>query len=175
MDACSSNKSLSNNKNDIRAYGVQNARTKVDKSSQLLSRIESLRNSKVDGLLPDLSDKITASYLFDVLEDNKPIKLPEKSLKNKNSMQKQGKQNICFSGADVISLFPSLKGVEIARLARHAILDSKVQFENFDYLMALRYLTIFGGRDMLSKAGLGRLTPVWKGDRGDLVSIGGKK
>ena len=28
---------------------------------------------------------------------------------------------------------------------------------------------------MLAKAGLSRLTPTWKGDRGDLVSIGGKK
>lgn len=58
---------------------------------------------------------------------------------------------------------------------RNAILKSSVQFGDIDYGMALQYLFIVGGAEMLSKAGLGRLCPKWKGDRADLVSLGGKK
>ena len=90
-------------------------------------------------------------------------------------MQKPGLSNTCFIGADVVSLFPSLKAVEAARLARCAILNSNITFEDFDYHMALRYLSIIGGREMLEKAKLGRLAPKWKGSREDLISVGGKK
>ena len=41
--------------------------------------------------------------------------------------------------------------------------------------MALRYIHIVGGKELLSRAGLGRLAPKWKGEREDLVSVLGKK
>ena len=44
------------------------------------------------------------------------------------------------------SLFPSLSDIETARLASKAILESEVEFENWDLQMALRYLTILGGK-----------------------------
>ena len=74
--------------------------------------------------------------------------------------------------ADVVSLFPSLKRVEAARLARYAVLNSSVSFENFDHYMALRYLTIVGGREMLEKAKTGPPMPKWNGDRQDLIYLG---
>ena len=86
-----------------------------------------------------------------------------------------GSENFCFTGADVVSLFPSLHGVETARLARHAVLQSEVSFENVDYLMALRDLCNIGGVGLLEKAGIGRLAPTWRGKREDLTPVGGKK
>ena len=59
-------------------------------------------------------------------------------------------------------------------MARIAILRSKVQFEDIDYLKALRYLNIVGGTKLLDKANLLRLKPKWKGKREDLISVGGE-
>ena len=58
---------------------------------------------------------------------------------------------------------------------RHAILTSDVTIENFDHLAALRYLTIIGGNELLSKIGVRRLAPKWLGNRQDLTSVGGSK
>ena len=66
---------------------------------------------------------------------------------------------MCIVGSDVVSLFPSLKNIETGRLARHAILQSKVMIENFDYKMGLRYIKIVGGDALLNKAQLLRLSP----------------
>ena len=87
---------------------------------------------------------------------------------------KQKVGNLAIVGADVWSLFPSLKSVESARLAIKAIPSSKVEFENIDCHRDLQYLFIVGGQKLLNKAGLGRLSPKWKGDRVDLVTVGGK-
>ena len=57
-----------------------------------------------------------AGYLVDVLEGGQPIRVESSGPK---SFQKSGKENVCFSGADVVSLFPSLRRVEAARLARY--------------------------------------------------------
>ena len=72
-------------------------------------QIEKLRNSKLEGLLPNLADRVKAGHLIDVLEGNQPIKVPKNACPK--SFQKSGKDNVCFSGADVVSLFPSLHGV----------------------------------------------------------------
>ena len=70
-------------------------------------------------------------------------------------------ENICVVGSDVSSLFPSIKSIEAARLVRHAKLNSKVQIENFDHFVALRYLFIVGGNDLLCKVRVSRLAPKW--------------
>ena len=75
----------------------------------------------------------------------------------------------------MVSLFPSLKNIETARLTRHAILESEIEFENINYHKALRYISIVGGKDLLKKSGLGHLAPTWLGDREDLMAVGGKK
>ena len=90
-------------------------------------------------------------------------------------MQKQKLSDVCFVGHDVKSLFPSLKNAESARLTRYAVLQSNVDVENFDHKMALRYIFIVGGRDLISKAKLSRHMPKWLGDREDLTAVGGRK
>ena len=72
-------------------------------------------------------------------------------------------------------LFPSLRPLEVARLAKLAILQSEVKIENIDPIMGLRYLYIVGGKEMIERAGLIRLCPKWKGNRDDLITLGGKK
>ena len=65
--------------------------------------------------------------------------------------------------------------METSRLARLAVLNSSVEFENVDCIKALRYMYIIGGNELISSRGLGRLAPKWKGKRGDLITIGGEK
>ena len=72
-------------------------------------------------------------------------------------------------------MFPSIKNVEAGRFVRHSVLNSDIEFKNFDYLMAIRYLTIVGGRALLHRVGVGRLEPRWLADRQDLTSGGGTK
>ena len=57
-------------------------------------------------------------------------------------------------GTDVKALFPSLKDVECARIARQAVMESDVHFENIDYIRAIRYLKIVGGIDYMKEVGL---------------------
>ena len=78
-------------------------------------------------------------------------------------------------GSDVKSLFPSLKNIETARLARCAVLQSEIKFDNWDFQKALRYIFINGGREYISKSGLLRHCPKWKGGRVDLLAVGGDK
>ena len=160
-------------KGDIRSFGKLGVKTSYKpKNKEIELRIKSLKQSS-NNLLPNLSDRMKAGLLLDVLEDNQPIKVGSGCGRKK--LQKQGSKNLCFIGHDVKSLFPSLKSVESARLTRHAILNSKVQVENFDHKMALRYLFIVGGRELITKIGLSRHMPKWLGDREDLVAVGGKK
>ena len=168
-------------KSDIRSYGKMGLKSCQMSDSKRIEKvnckIDALRYTRSENLVPCLNDRITAGYLIDELENGVPIDL-KKSNHVKvcdKPLQKSGKENMCFAGADVVSLFPSLLGVETARLARHAVLQTDVEFENIDYLMALRYLRILGGVSLLEKAGIGRLAPTWKGKRDDLITIGGKK
>ena len=167
------------NRSDIRSFGCEGSKTKIDSpnkiKSDLRDRIESLRKTKSFNLLPKLDDRMKAGQLMDKLESYETIELPGHNDELKCLGVKQKLDEMCILGSDVVSLFPSLKGMETARLARHAVLNSTIEFGNVDYLMALRYLTIVGGTDLLHKAGIGRLTPVWLGDRQDLTTVGGRK
>ena len=49
--------------------------------------------------------------------------------------------------------------METSRLARLAVLNSSVEFENVDCIKALRYMYIIGGNELISSRGLGRLAP----------------
>ena len=84
-------------------------------------------------------------------ENNKPIHIPEREQTLRKNIQKNG--DLAIVGADVVLLFPSLKNIETARLARHAILQSNFNFENIDYHRALQYFKIVGGNELLQKAG----------------------
>ena len=80
---------------------------------------------------------------------------------------------VAIVGSDNKSLFPSLKSIENARLARCAILRSCVEIENWDTKKALRYLFITGGSELIHGAGLGRFCTQWLGDRSDLLAVEG--
>ena len=135
-----------------------------------------MRKSTLNGgLLPNISERLLASSLIDKIEGEIPIVIPDAPRKSDIPLQKEGPENVVFVGTDVTSLFPSLKNVETARMAKYAVLNSDIDIENFDYTMALRYLTIVGGRELLDRIGVGRLAPKWLGDRPDLITVGGKK
>ena len=78
------------------------------------------------------------------------------------------------AGADVEALFPSLSDLESARIASEAVMETNTVFENIDYMMALKYLTIVGGVSHLTENGLGKYVPKWIGGRQDLLTIGGE-
>ena len=102
---------------------------------------------------------------MDSLNDNQPMKV--ESIKKSDPRKKQKSDGLSIVGADVCQLFPSLKSLETARMARCAVLKSKVDFCGLDYLKALRYLYVVGGSKFLSKIGLKRVAPKWLGDRAD--------
>ena len=116
-------------KDDIRFYGSKKAgqifQSKRDRKS-LNDQIEKLRKSKAGEILPNLADRVKAGYLLDEVNGKEPIKVPKSRSTNGKPLQKAGPENVCFAGADVVSLFPSLKAVEVARLARYAVMRSDV-------------------------------------------------
>ena len=79
-----------------------------------------------------------------------------------------------IAGADVESLFPSLRDVECARIVSDAVMQSSAVFENVDYTLALKYLLIVGGRSHMRENGLGKYSPKWLGGREDLLTVGGE-
>ena len=165
-------------KSDIRSFGKIGSKTKLTSEAefnkQLKNKAEQLRQSKASsGVLPNIMDRINAGDIFDKIEKNCPVYVSDNKVNELGEAQITDK--LAIVGADVKSLYPSLKNVEIARLARHAILESKISFENIDYKRALRYLYIVGGKDLLAKRNLSRISPKWLGDRGDLITVGGSK
>ena len=76
-------------------------------------------------------------------------------------------------GNDVEALFPSLLDVESARIAREAVMASDLKVENMDYEMALKYLTVTGGKSHIEDVGLSSVAPKWLGKRQDLLTVGG--
>ena len=80
-----------------------------------------------------LPDRVKAGYLIDALDGSKPVNITSGSQNSKVGLQKERLENVCFVVADVVSLFPSLKAVEVARLARYCVL----LFYNQMYLKTL--------------------------------------
>ena len=149
---------------DIRGFGVVGRKTvdsaHRDNKQRIKDCIKRLRESRVkDSLLPNISDRMKAGHLLDVLEEGEVVKLPGSRDEQRRRRLKQRCSGVSVVGSDVVSLFPSLKDIETARLARHAVLGSKVKFENVDMQKALRYLYIVGGSELISKAGLARHCP----------------
>ena len=166
-------------KSDIRSFGVVGERTNekiVDKKERIRESINRLRDSRMKGsLLPNLSERMQASFVIDKLLDGETIKLPVKKLKKLTRKTLQKTSGMVIVGADVKSLFPSLRNVETARLAKKAILESDVEFCNWDFKKAMRCIYIIGGRQLVVKASLKKLCPKWLGEREDLIAVGGTK
>ena len=82
-------------------------------------------------------------------------------------MQSSNRDEYTIVGTDVEALFPSLKDLESARIAREAVENSGMTFENIDISAALQYLTIVGGNDHLNEIGFRNIAPRWIGKRPD--------
>ena len=78
-------------------------------------------------------------------------------------------------GNDVEALFPSIRDLESARMVRCILQRGDLEIKNFDHQTALRYLRINGGKGYLARCGIGKLEPKWRGDREDLITLGGDK
>ena len=88
-------------------------------------------------------------------------------------LQSSDPQKYTIVGNDVEALYPSLKDIESARVAREAVKTSGLIFANIDVVSALKYLRVTGGDDHIRDIGLAEIAPRWLGKRPDLVTIGG--
>ena len=163
---------------DIRNYGQVGSKTKDSSPSKIKSKlreqIEALQSKRSKGsIIPDMEDRMKAGKFLDKIFGDEAIPLPNQQ--SHVGGQKQKRSGLSIVGSDVKSLFPSLRAVETARLARCAILKSKVEFSNWDYQKALRYLFVVGGRELVRSVGLSRVCPKWLGYREDLLAVGGIK
>ena len=68
-----------------------------------------------------------------------------------------------------------MQDIESARMVRCIVQRGDLEIKNFDHETALRYIRINGGKGFLARCGLGKLEPRWKGDREDLIALGGDK
>ena len=62
-------------------------------------------------------------------------------------------------GCDVISLYPNLDPVSIARITADAIRETKVELKGINYMFLIVYLTLVLGTEQLSKHGLLHCVP----------------
>ena len=167
--------SHSNNSSD-----VQNEWT--EKTIQHNSkRIQRLRNLKTRNTpLPNLKAKMEAVSTLDDRLSNVAIPLHEsddtqlRTSKSKIQKCKHSSYPVLI-GNDVESLFPSIQDVESARMVRCIVQRGDLEIKNFDHQTVLRYIRVNGGKGFLARCGLGKLEPRWKGNREDLIALGGEK
>ena len=137
--------------------------------ASILERIEKLRNyTKSDEDIPEVESQIEALRLIEITENGDKIPLPETKTEIVNRsnwppVHKQG--NIIVSGADVQSLFPSLLNLEVSRLVKWVIAESKVELKNINHKLALRYIYIIGGAKIFEINKLRKYMSKWLGSR----------
>ena len=88
--------------------------------------------------------------------------------------KQMGYEDVAVIGTDVEALFPSLRDVEVARIARQAVEESGANFGSVDYESAMKYLLITGGACHIKELGLEQVAPRWAGQRQDLLTVGGE-
>ena len=141
----------------------------------MMNRVNKLREAKIAGSnIPDLKERLIAVGLLDKIEGEDPIRLPGNSTLKRASPVDPQEPGFVIVGSDVEKLYPSLKPLEGARLARIAIIQSDINIEDVDLTKALRYIYIVGGPELINRAGLNRISPKWMGKRADLLSVTGK-
>ena len=76
-------------KKDIRFYGKEGAKLKgvseLNRKKDISSRVDKLRYARSENLIPNLLDRVNAGYLIDEIENGKPIDVPPKLAKKKQS------------------------------------------------------------------------------------------
>ena len=109
----------------------------LENNQHVRSRINKLRVATLpDSNIPDVKKRLVASGLIDRIEEGSPIRLPcgtEQSIKP-SSIQQPG---FVLIGSDVEKLYPSIRPIEGARLARLAFLESKIDVQDVDLTLAL--------------------------------------
>ena len=129
-------------KGDIRYFGRTGEKTCDSKCTKerLREQIESLQLKRAKGsVIPDVKDRMRAGRLLDKILGEVAIPLPCEGGSSSDG-PRQKSSGLAIVGSDVKSLFPSLRAVETARLARYAIENSEIEFSNWDYKKSLRYL-----------------------------------
>ena len=81
--------------------------------------------------------------------------------------------NLMVTGFDVKSLYPSLRDVDTAAIARESIIHSKLDFRGLDVNKALAYLRIVAGTEVMRAAGLTNFIPRWTGEKVDSLRVTG--
>ena len=92
----------------------------------------------------------------------------ENSLTDKNIPE-----SLMVTGFDVQSLYPSLRDVDTAAIARESILHSDLDFRGLEVQKALVYLRIVAGEQAMKDAGLGNFVPRWCGDKVEALRVTG--
>ena len=97
--------------------------------------------------------------------------VPEATKSRKYSqIQSTDPHEYTMVGNDVEALFPSLRDLEAARIVRESVLTSDIEFENIDYVTALKYLRVVGGDDHIKDLRLSNIAP----KRPNLIALGGE-
>ena len=71
------------------------------------------------------------------------------------------------------SLYPSLRDVDCAAIARESIIHSNLEFKGLDVNKALAYLRIVAGEEAMRAAGIGNLIPRWKNKKVEALRVTG--
>ena len=131
----------------------------------IMNRLEKLRTaSEENSYVPDMRRRLIGVGLIDRLEGGDvPITLLKQLIKKQmvEHAPPVHEKGFVIIGSNVEQLFPSLKPLKAARLARLAILESKFEFDDIKYALGLRYLYICGGKEVLDRAGLIKFCPKW--------------
>ena len=69
-------------------------------------------------------------------------------------------------GSDVVSLYPNLEVQEVVKSVNEAIVESRIIWEEIDYLEGARYLALDWTQEQCNRSKLRRVLPVRRGKRG---------
>ena len=71
----------------------------------------------------------------------------------------QDQNDVVIVGSDVCALYPSLNDIEVAIICYQAILDSNINFQNFNYLVAGKYIAMHLTAEEQRRSPLYRVLP----------------
>ena len=69
-------------------------------------------------------------------------------------------------GSDVVQLYPNLDIEQVVEVVQQAVIDSRVEFEEIDYLEGCRYVALNWTEAMCRSSELRRVLPTRRGTRG---------
>ena len=93
--------------------------------------------------LPNLKAQLWATRILDEI-NNDAIHRPgsPKAASKARNIQEDNDESLYIIGTDVESLFPSLRDIEVARMARQALEEPGAKFERINYDFVMKYLLL---------------------------------